>query len=136
MRKSFCACRRKAVDIPDHCLHDCSPSLPTEVGFGMPQAGSIKSLPEKIQCLPLPNLSRAGIVVSSLQRFFRGVAIITKPEPNGGKPSEISPDRTFRSLWGLFLPQIITGNLARKSHQSNSFLYSAYAGKKLYNTVG
>ena len=82
------------------------------------------------------HLSRAGIVVSSLQRFFRGVAIITKPEPNGGKPSEISPDRTFRSLWGLFLPQIITGNLARKSHQSNSFLYSAYAGKKLYNTVG
>ena len=62
--------------------------------------------------------------------------MITKPEPNGGKPSEISPDRTFRSLWGLFLPQIITGNLARKSHQSNSFLYSAYAGKKLYNTVG
>ena len=124
MRKSFCACRRKAVDIPDHCLHDCSPSLHYKISS------------RKIQCLPLPNLSRAGIVVSSLQRFFRGVAIITKPEPNGGKPSEISPDRTFRSLWGLFLPQIITGNLARKSHQSNSFLYSAYAGKKLYNTVG
>jgi len=52
MRKSFCACRRKAVDIPDHCLHDCSPSLPTEVGFGMPQAGSIKSLPEKYNACP------------------------------------------------------------------------------------
>ena len=135
-QKAFSLAGRKAIDVPGHNLPDVSSSLPIEVGFGMPRIGSIKIPAANIQCLPLPNLSRAGIVVSSLQRFFRGVAIITKPEPNGGKPSEISPDRTFRSLWGLFLPQIITGNLARKSHQSNSFLYSAYAGKKLYNTVG
>ena len=64
------------------CKLKCEKILTRPVGFGMPRIGSIKIPAANIQCLPLPNLSRAGIAVSSLQRFSRGVAIITWPEAN------------------------------------------------------
>ena len=81
-QKAFSLAGRKAIDVPGHNLPAVSSSLPIEVGFGMPRIGSIKIPAANIQCLPLPNLSRAGIAVSSLQRFSRGVAIITWPEAN------------------------------------------------------